>query len=49
VLGQVVARTIAPDASQPATRWGFPGAMAVAFAAPVVYLGGQLVTVPLLG
>jgi hypothetical protein len=49
VLGQVVARTIAPDATQSAARWGFPGAMSVAFAAPVVYLGGQLVTIPVLG
>lgn len=48
ILGQVVARTIAGDSRQPAARWGFPGAMAVAFAAPVVYLGGQLITVPLL-
>ena len=48
VLGQVVARTMAAGNQQPAARWGFPGAMAVAFAAPAVYLGGQLITVPLL-
>ncbi|MET0931717.1 MAG: hypothetical protein ABWX74_19515 [Aeromicrobium sp.] len=49
VVGQLVARVIAGDSLQPAARWGFPGAMAVAFAAPVVYVGGQLITVPLLG
>jgi hypothetical protein len=48
ILGQVVARTMAGDSRQPAARWGFPGAAAVALAAPVVYLGGQLITVPLL-
>jgi hypothetical protein len=48
VLGQVVARVMAHDGSQPALRWGFPGAMAVAFVAPVAYLGGQLITVPVL-
>jgi hypothetical protein len=48
ILGQVVARTMAGDSWQPAARWGFPGAAAVALAAPVVYLGGQLITVPLL-
>lgn len=48
VLGQVVARTIARGNLQPAARWGFPGALAVAFAGPVVYIGGQLLTVPTL-
>ena len=48
VLGQVVGRVMAGNSLQPAARWGFPGAMSVAFAAPVVYIGGQLVTVPLL-
>lgn len=46
ILGQVVARTIARGNLQPSARWGFPGAMAVAFAAPIVYIGGQLITVP---
>jgi hypothetical protein len=27
--------------------WGFPGAMAIAMAGPIVYLAGQLVTVSL--
>jgi hypothetical protein len=48
VLGQIVARTLSRGNLQPAARWGFPGAMAVAFAAPVVYIGGQLITVPVL-
>jgi hypothetical protein len=48
VLGQVVGRMLARGDVHPAARWGFPGAMAVAFAAPVAYIGGQLVTAPLL-
>lgn len=48
VVGQVVGRVMAAGSLQPAARWGFPGAMSVAFAAPVVYVGGQLITVPLL-
>ncbi len=48
VVGQVVARTMAGDDQRPAARWGFPGAMAVAFVAPVAYIGGQLITVPVL-
>lgn len=49
VLGHVVARSMSGDNPSPGAQWGFPGAMAVAFAAPVVYIGGQLITVPLLG
>lgn len=48
VVGQVVGRTMVRGDLRPAARWGFPGAMAVAFAAPVVYVGGQLITVPML-
>lgn len=48
VLGQLVGRILAARSVHAAVRWGFPGAMSVAFAAPVVYLGGQLITVPLL-
>lgn len=48
VLGQVAARAMAGGSLQPAARWGFPGAVAVAFVAPVAYLGGQLITVPAL-
>ncbi|MCD9196664.1 hypothetical protein [Aeromicrobium wangtongii] len=46
ILGQAVARVIARGNLQPAAQWGFPGALAVAFAAPAAYLGGQLLTVP---
>jgi hypothetical protein len=48
ILGQAVARIVARGNLQPSARWGFPGAMAVAFVAPVAYLGGQLITVPAL-
>lgn len=48
ILGQVVARLMARGNLQPSARWGFPGAMAVAVAAPIVYIGGQLITVPTL-
>lgn len=48
VVGQVVARTMSGDDLRPAARWGFPGAMAVAFVAPIAYVGGQLITVPVL-
>jgi hypothetical protein len=44
VLGQVVARIVAGSGTHPASVWGFPGALSIALAAPVVYLGGQLVT-----
>lgn len=46
VLGQVVGQTMSAGSLQPSATWGFPGAMAVAFAAPIVYVGGQLITVP---
>jgi hypothetical protein len=48
VLGQLVGRIVAARSAHPAVGWGFPGAMSVAFAAPVVYIGGQLITVPAL-
>ena len=48
ILGQAVARVVSRGNLQPSAQWGFPGAMAVAFAAPVVYIGGQLITVPAL-
>lgn len=46
VAGQVVGAAWARGSAHPAAAWGFPGAMSIALAAPVVYLGGQLVTVP---
>jgi hypothetical protein len=48
VLGQVTGRVMARGSLQPSARWGFPGAVAVAFVAPIAYLGGQLITVPVL-
>ncbi len=48
VLGQTVGHLVAHDGSHPASRWGFPGAAAVALAGPIVYIGGQLITVPAL-
>lgn len=44
VLGQVVARATTGVGTHPAVLWGYPGALSIALAAPVVYLGGQLVT-----
>ncbi|MRK02756.1 hypothetical protein GEV27_14655 [Aeromicrobium sp. S22] len=46
VLGQIVGRAIARGRAHAAASWGFPGAMAVALAAPLVYVGGQLLTLP---
>lgn len=47
VIGQVVARSMMREnAHISAIWWGFPGAVAVAFAGPIVYVGGQLITVP---
>lgn len=46
VVGQIVGRMIARGHDHAAATWGFPGATAVALAAPVVYVGGQLLTVP---
>jgi hypothetical protein len=48
ILGQAVARVVSRGNLQPSAQWGFPAAMAVAFAAPIVYIGGQLITVPAL-
>lgn len=48
VLGETVGRVMLGDGGHAAVRWGFPAAVAVAFAAPVVYIGGQIITVPML-
>ncbi len=47
ILGQVLARAWAKGRLHASAGWGFPGAMAVAMAGPIVYLGGQLVTASL--
>ncbi len=44
ILGQVLARAWSQGRVHASAGWGFPGAMAIAMAGPVVYLGGQLVT-----
>lgn len=47
VVGQIAARSMMRGSHHTgAIWWGFPGAVAVAFAGPIVYVGGQLITVP---
>lgn len=43
VLGQVLGRAWSRGRRHAAAGWGFPGAMSVALAAPLVYVGGQLI------
>ncbi|MGH3459742.1 hypothetical protein [Aeromicrobium sp.] len=45
ILGQVLARAWSQGRVHASAGWGFPGAMAIAMAGPIVYLGGQLITV----
>lgn len=44
ILGQVLARAWSKGRVHASAGWGFPGAMAIAMAGPIVYVGGQLVT-----
>ena len=44
ILGQVLARAWSQGRVHASAGWGFPGAMAIAMAGPIVYLAGQLVT-----
>ena len=46
VLGQVLGRAWSQGRTHAAAGWGFPGAMSIALAAPLVYVGGQLVGAP---
>lgn len=46
VIGQVAARSMVHAEAGAAVSWGFPGAAAVAAVAPIIYLGGQLITIP---
>lgn len=46
LLGQVLGRAWSRGHTHAAAGWGFPGAMSVALAAPLVYIGGQLVGAP---
>lgn len=43
VLGQLFGRSWSQGRAHAAAGWGFPGAMSVALAAPIVYVGGQLI------
>ena len=47
ILGQVLARAWSQGRVHASAGWGFPGAMAIAMAGPIVYLAGQLVTLSL--
>jgi hypothetical protein len=46
VLGQVLGRAWAGGRSHADSGWGLPGAMSLALAAPIVYVGGQLIGAP---
>ncbi len=46
VFGQILGQLWAEGHSHPAARWGLPGALAVAFASPAVYIAGQLIGAP---
>jgi hypothetical protein len=46
ILGQVLGRAWSQGHTHAAAGWGFPGAMSIALAAPLVYIGGQLVGAP---
>lgn len=43
VLGEVLGRAWSQGRTHASAGWGFPGALSVALAAPIVYVGGQLV------
>jgi hypothetical protein len=46
VLGQILGRSWSQGRAHAAAGWGFPGAMSIALAAPIVYVGGQLIGAP---
>lgn len=46
VLGQVLGRAWSRGRTHASAGWGFPGALSIALAAPLVYIGGQLVGAP---
>ena len=46
ILGQLLGRAWAEGHAHPAAGWGLPGALSIAAAAPVVYIGGQLIGAP---
>ncbi|MCW2799286.1 MAG: hypothetical protein JWQ70_758 [Aeromicrobium sp.] len=46
ILGQVLGRLWSQGRTHAAAGWGFPGAMSIALAAPIIYVGGQLIGAP---
>jgi hypothetical protein len=46
VLGQVLGRAWSQGRTHAAAGWGFPGAMSIVLAAPIVFIGGQLIGAP---
>lgn len=46
MLGQVLGRAWSRGRTHAAAGWGFPGAMSIVLAAPIVYVGSQLVGAP---
>jgi Tfp pilus assembly protein PilW len=46
VLGEVLGRAWSQGRTHASAGWGFPGAMSIVLAAPIVYVGGQLVGAP---
>lgn len=46
VLGQVLGRAWSRGRAHASAEWGFPGALPIALAAPLVYIGGQLIGAP---
>ncbi|MBC7633549.1 hypothetical protein [Aeromicrobium sp.] len=46
VLGQILGGAWSQGRTHAAAGWGFPGAMSIALAAPIVFVGGQLVGAP---
>lgn len=46
ILGQIVGSSWSQVRTHAAAGWGFPGAMSIALAAPIVYVGGQLIGAP---
>ncbi|MCW2749692.1 MAG: hypothetical protein JWR83_802 [Aeromicrobium sp.] len=46
ILGQILGRSWSQGRTHAAAGWGFPGAMSIALAAPIIYVGGQLIGAP---
>jgi len=46
ILGQLLGRAWAEGHTHAAAGWGLPGALSIALASPIVYIGGQLIGAP---